>query len=62
MEAQNLVFNLRVNITAEEKIHLGAVIGSTEHRDKYVKDLVNVWNKQPTILSTIAKHNRKQLI
>ena len=56
MEAQNLVFNLRVNITAEEKIHLSAVI------DKYVKDLVKVWNKQLTILSTIAKHNRKQLI
>ena len=42
MEAQNLIATLRVNITAEEKIHLGAVVGSTEYRDKYVKDLVKV--------------------
>ena len=42
MEAQNLIANLRVNITAEEKIHLGAVVGSTEYRDKFVKDLVKV--------------------
>ena len=38
MDAQNLFDNLRVNITAEEEIHLAAVIGSTEYRDKYVKD------------------------
>ena len=43
MEAQNLLANLRVNITAEGKIHLGAVIGSAEYCDKYVKDLVKVW-------------------
>ena len=42
MEAQNLFANLRMNVTAEEKIHLGAVIGSTEYRDKYLKDLVKV--------------------
>ena len=55
MEAQNLFANLRVNITTEEKIHLSAVIGSTEYRDKYVKDLVKVWENQLAILSTIAK-------
>ena len=55
MEAPNLFANLRVNITAEGKIHLGAVIRSTEYRDKYVEDLVKVWNNQLTILSTIAK-------
>ena len=55
MEAQNLFANLRVNITAEEKIHLGTVIRSTVYRDKYVKDLVKVWYNQLTILSTIAK-------
>ena len=42
MEAQDLFTNLRLNVTAEEKIHLGAVIESTEYRDKYVKDLVKV--------------------
>ena len=51
----NLFANLTVNITAEGKIHLGAVIGSREYRDRYVKDLVKVWDKQLTILSTIAK-------
>ena len=55
MEAQNLFANSRVNITAERKRHLGAVIGSTEYRDKYVKDLVRDWDNQITILSTIAK-------
>ena len=40
METQNLFANSRVNITAEGKIHLGAVIGSIEYRDEYVKDLV----------------------
>ena len=37
MEAQNLFANSRVNITAEGKKHLGAVIGSTEYRDEYVE-------------------------
>ena len=43
MEAQNVFANLKVNITAEGKIHLGVVLGSTEYRDNYVKDLVKVW-------------------
>ena len=44
-----------MNITAEGKTHLGAVIRSTEHRDGYVKDLVKDWDNQLTILSTIAE-------
>ena len=40
MVAQNLFANSNVNITAEEKRHSGVVIGSTEYREKYVKDLV----------------------
>ena len=44
-----------MNTTAELKIHLGEVIGSAEYRDKYVKDLVKVWDNQLTILSTITK-------
>ena len=55
MEAQNLFPNSRVNITAEGKRHLGAVIGSTKYRDEYMKDLVKDWDKQLTILSTIAE-------
>ena len=55
MEAQNIFANSRVNIIAEGKIHLGAVIGSIEYRDEYVKDLVKDWDNQLTILSTIAE-------
>ena len=44
MEAPNLFANSRVNITAEGKRHLGAVIGSTEYCDEYVKDLVKDWD------------------
>ena len=55
MEAQNLFTNSRVNIKAEGKRHLDAVIRSTEYRDEYVKDLVNDWENQLNILSTIAK-------
>ena len=55
MEAQNLFANSRVNITAEGKIHLSKVIGSTEYRDEYVKDLLKNWDNQLTILSTIAE-------
>ena len=44
-----------MNITAEGKRHLGAVIGSAEYRDEYVKDLVKDWGNQLIILSTIAE-------
>ena len=62
MEAQNLFANSRVNITAEGKRHLVAVIGSTEYRDEYVKDLVKDWDNQLTIFSTIAETHLLQLI
>ena len=52
---QNLFANSWVNITAEGKIHRGAVIGSTELCDKYVKNLAKDWEKQLIILSTIAE-------
>ena len=42
MEAQNVFANSRVNITAEGKRHLSAVIGNTKYRDEYVKDLVEI--------------------
>ena len=55
MESQNVFANSGVNITAEGKRHFGAIIRSTEYRDEYVKDLVKDWDKQLTILSTIAE-------
>ena len=36
METQNVFANSRVNITADGKRHLGAVIRGTEYRDEYV--------------------------
>ena len=50
-----------MNITAEAKRQLGAVIGSTEYRDEYVKDLVKDWDNQHTILSTIAEATASSL-
>ena len=55
MGALNIFANSGVNITAEKKIHLGAVIGSTEYCNEYVKDLVKDWDNHFIILSTIAK-------
>ena len=49
-EAQNVFTNSRVNVTAEGKIHLCAVIGSTEYCDQYVKNLLKDWNNQFTTL------------
>ena len=45
MEVQNVFADSRVNITAEGKRHLGAVIESKEYRDEYVNDLVKDWEK-----------------
>ena len=44
-----------MNITAEGKKHLLAVIRSTEYRNDYVKDLVKDWQNQLNTLSTIAE-------
>ena len=44
-----------MNLTAEGKRHLGAVIGNTEYCNQYVKDLVKDWNNQLTTLRTIAE-------
>ena len=55
MNAQNLFANSRVKSRLKKNTHLGAIIGSTEYRDQYVKDLVNDWDNQLTILSTIAE-------
>ena len=49
-QAQNVFANSRVNVTAEGKRHLGAVIGRTEYCDQYVKDLLKDWNNQFTTL------------
>ena len=47
--------NANVNITMQGKRYLGAVIRSNEYREEYVKDLVNDWNNQLVLLSSIAE-------
>ena len=54
-EARNVFNDSNVNITIEEKRHLGAVIGSNKYREEYMKDLVNDWNNQLVLLSSIAE-------
>ena len=54
-EARNTFNDSNVNITIEGKRHLGAVIGSNEYREEYLKDLVNDWNNQLVLLSSIAE-------
>ena len=44
-----------MNITAEGKKFLVAVIRSTEYRNDYVKDLVKDWENQLNTLPTIAE-------
>ena len=58
MEVQNLFANSRVNITNEGKRNLSAVIGSTEYRDEYVKDLIKDWDDQ--LLSAIAETHSQE--
>ena len=61
MEKQKLFANSRVNKKegkrqlSEGKRQLGAIIGSTEYCDEYMKHLVKDRDNQLTILSTIAE-------
>ena len=54
MEVQTFLLIQELN-HSWRKTHLGAIIGSTEYRDHYVKDLVKDWDNQLTILSNIAE-------
>ena len=44
-----------MNITIEGKGYLGAVIGSNEYREEYVKYLVKIWNNKLALLSSIGE-------
>ena len=53
LEAKNL-FGTSVNITAEGKRHLGAVIGSKSFKDEYCEEKVKKWSEELTYLTKIA--------
>ena len=50
-----LLDNSNVNIKAEGKRHLGAIVGSEIYKREYVDDLVKDWNSQLCMLSTVAE-------
>ena len=50
-----LLDDSNVNIKAEGKRHLGAIVGSEIYKREYVDDLVKDWNSQLCMLSTVAE-------
>ena len=51
----NLFTNTKINLTTEDKRHLGAAIGSNEFRVKYVTEKVDEWIDELRTPSTNAK-------
>ena len=54
-EARNVFNYSNVNITIDRKRHLDAVLGSNDYRHEHETDLVNDWNNQLFLLSSIAE-------
>ena len=54
-EAVTLFEHTEIEITLSGERHLGAVIGSQEHRDEYVKKKIRKWVKDVEQLASIAK-------
>ena len=54
-KAVDIFMGSKVNVTSDEKQHLGAVIGSEAFKVSYVKSLVDDWIKQLKLLSVIAE-------
>ena len=52
-DATALFDNSNVNITVEEKRHLGAIFGSDGYKREYVDELVKDWNSQLCMLSIV---------
>ena len=53
--AEELFLHSKVQITTEGCRHLGAVIGSTVYKQKYMRDEIQLWIDELLILSEIAK-------
>ena len=54
--ATALFDNSDINITAEGKTHLGAIVGSDAYQREYVDELVKDWKSQLCMLSTVAEN------
>ena len=44
-----------INITTDGRKHLGAVVGSDTYKVQYIEDLIDDWNTQPKLLSTLTE-------
>ena len=54
-DAKTIFTDTNINITADGRKHLGAVVGSDTYKVQYVENLVDDWNTQLKLLSTIAE-------
>ena len=54
-DAKTMFTDANINITADGRKHLGAVVGSDTYKVQYVEDLVDDWKTQLKFLSTIAE-------
>ena len=54
-DAKTILTDTNINITADGKKHLGAVVGSDTCKAQYIENLVNDWNTKLKLLSTIAE-------
>ena len=54
-DAKTIFTDTNINITADGRKHLGAVVGSDTYKFQYVENLVDDWNTQLKLLSTIAE-------
>ena len=53
-EEAKTIFGKKVNITADGKRHLGAVIGSEKYKKEYCEGVVDNWVKEIKMLCDIA--------
>ena len=54
--AQTIFDNTKIKITTDGQRHLGAVIGTANFKQNYMKEKINQWIQELRILSKIAWH------
>ena len=60
-DAKTIFTDTNINITADCRKRLGAVVRSDTYKVRYVQNLVNDWNTQLKLLSTIVETQPRQL-
>ena len=54
--AQTIFDNTKIKVTTDGQRHLGAVIGTANFKQNYMKERINQWIQELRILSKIAWH------